>query len=159
MAKDLVGFLKNGSSLLPTEYYWYQNAALWTSLIEFGHNTGDTTYASKALAAVASQYGENNDFAPEEHILSEGNDDQAFWATTALLAAERGQDDPKDKPKWVDTAIKVYNIQQQRYDAETACKGGLRWQIAAANSGYNYKNCKYNNHEIRIITVRLRIGH
>lgn len=148
MAKDLVGFLKNGTSLLPEDkYYWFNNAALWASIIEFGHNTGDSTYASKALAAIASQYGDNADFAPEQQTLTEGNDDQAFWATTALLAAERGQDDPKGKPKWVDAAIKVYTTQQERYDAETACKGGLRWQIRAANSGYNYKNCTYNRHK------------
>jgi mannan endo-1,6-alpha-mannosidase len=46
---------------------------------------------------------------------------------------------PSDQPQWLALAQAVFNVQVPRWDA-TTCGGGLRWQIFAFNSGYNYKN-------------------
>lgn len=86
------------------------------------------------------QTGENNDFEPKAHTLSLGNDDQAFWAIAAVGAAERGfPDPPPDKPQWLALGQAVFNRQASRWD-DTACGGGLRWQVFSSNKGYDYKN-------------------
>jgi mannan endo-1,6-alpha-mannosidase len=77
---------------------------------------------------------------PREQQSSEGNDDQAFWGITALMAAETGFPDPlPEEPQWLALAQAVFNLQASRWDYET-CGGGLRWQIFPLNKGYDYKN-------------------
>ena len=71
-----------------------------------------------------------------------GNDDQAFWGMTAMLAAELNfRNPPEDEPQWLALAQAVWNEQaldDNRRDDE--CGGGLRWQIYNFNNGYDYKN-------------------
>ena len=72
--------------------------------------------------------------------MLKGNDDQAFWAFSALDAAELGFPNPDSSyPSWVALAQAVWNSQIARWETST-CGGGLRWQIYQFNAGYEYKN-------------------
>lgn len=72
--------------------------------------------------------------------FSQGNDDQGFWALSAMSAAEKNfPDPPADQPQWLALAQGVFNSQALRWDNLT-CGGGLRWQIYTFNAGYGYKN-------------------
>ena len=72
--------------------------------------------------------------------ISQGNDDQAFWAFAAMSAAEMKFPEPPPKqPSWLSLAQAVFNEQVSRWDTQN-CGGGLRWQIFTFNKGYNYKN-------------------
>lgn len=58
----------------------------------------------------------------------------------ALSAAElKYPNPPSSSPQWLALAQGVFNSQALRWD-NTSCGGGLRWQITALNTGYNYKN-------------------
>lgn len=86
------------------------------------------------------QAGDNGDFMPTNQTRTEGNDDQSFWAFTAMMAAEMNFPNPEDdKPSWLSLAQAVFNEQTARWDEDT-CNGGLKWQIYSFNSGYQYKN-------------------
>lgn len=68
-----------------------------------------------------------------------GNDDQAFWGMTAMLAAETNfPNPPPNQPGWLALAQAVFNTQARRPDSE--CGGGLRWQVYPYLTGYDYKN-------------------
>lgn len=45
---------------------------------------------------------------------------------------------PEGSPSWLSLAKNVFNTQVLRWDT-TTCGGGIRWQIFAFNSGYDYK--------------------
>ena len=77
---------------------------------------------------------------PPNQTKDEGNDDQVFWAFSAMTAAELNFPDPSgDQPSWLSLAQAVFNLQANRWD-DAACGGGLRWQIFPLNAGYDYKN-------------------
>jgi mannan endo-1,6-alpha-mannosidase len=77
---------------------------------------------------------------PPNQTMTEGNDDQGFWAMAAMSAAEcQFPDPPPNKPQWLALAQAVFNTQAARWE-EQDCGGGLRWQIFPWNNGYNYKN-------------------
>lgn len=77
---------------------------------------------------------------PPNQTLTEGNDDQGFWAMAAMSAAEYNFENPqKNQPQWLALAQAVFNTQAQRWDTQH-CNGGLRWQIFTWNNGFNYKN-------------------
>lgn len=79
---------------------------------------------------------------PANETKSEGSDDQGLWGLAAMLAAERKfPNPPADQPQWLGLAQNVFSDLAKRWDA-SSCSGGLRWQIAVFNNGYNYKNCK-----------------
>lgn len=81
---------------------------------------------------------------PTNQTRTEGNDDQAFWAFTAMMAAESNFPNPEeDQPSWLAMAQAVFNEQAARWDMNT-CSGGLKWQIYSFNSGYQYKNAISN---------------
>ena len=72
--------------------------------------------------------------------LLQGNDDQVFWAFTAMDAAELNfPNPPSGQPSWLALAQAVFNDQVPRWET-TTCGGGLRWQIFPFNAGYEYKN-------------------
>lgn len=80
-----------------------------------------------------------------------GNDDQSFWAMSALRAAETNFPNPpgpKD-PSWLGLAQAVFNEQTAVWDTST-CNGGLRWQLYPTNKGYNLKNSISNGNLINI---------
>lgn len=77
---------------------------------------------------------------PENQTYTEGNDDQCFWALSAMIAAERNfPAPPAETPGWLAMVQAVFNEQAHRWDT-SACGGGLRWQIYTWNSGYLYRN-------------------
>lgn len=86
---------------------------------------------------------------PENQTQTEGNDDQVFWAFTAMDAAELNYVAPNSisensgYPSWVSMGQAVFNEQTTRWDNST-CGGGLRWQIFQWNNGYDYKNVASN---------------
>ncbi|SPO02524.1 related to DFG5 protein [Cephalotrichum gorgonifer] len=121
------------------DYYWWQSGALWGTLIDYWQLTGDSSYNNVIIQGMMHQVGQNNDFQPRNISASQGNDDQAFWGMAALQAAELDfPSPPSDQPQWLALAQAVFDAQTARRDEE--CGGGLRWQIAMTNVGYDYKN-------------------
>lgn len=130
---------------------------MWGSLIDYWHYTGDTSYNDVLSAGIQHQVGENDDMMPSNWSASMGNDDQAFWGMTALLAAEtKFPDPPATSPGWLALAQAVFNTQAVRFDTQY-CNGGLvlfqweawtemlmssrlRWQVYQYLTGYDYKN-------------------
>ncbi|KAI1770637.1 glycoside hydrolase family 76 protein [Hypoxylon cercidicola] len=122
------------------DYYWWQGGALWGTMMDYWHYTGDETYNDVTFDAMQFQVGKNRDYAPDNWTLSLGNDDQSFWGMSAMLAAENKFRDPTgDAPSWLALAQAVWTEQSIRYSTDD-CGGGLRWQIFSTNKGYDYKN-------------------
>jgi hypothetical protein len=67
--------------------YWWESGAMWGSLIDYWHFTGDTSYNSVIEAGIQWQVGEHDDMMPSNWSQSMGNDDQGFWGMTAMTAA------------------------------------------------------------------------
>lgn len=112
-------------------------------MIDYWHYTGDETYNDVTLEGMQFQVGENADYAPKNWSLTLGNDDQSFWALSAMLAAEVNfRDPPLDKPQWVALAQAVWNEQAGPEHHDSDCGGGIRWQVYPTNRGYDYKNSK-----------------
>ena len=131
------------------------------TLVEYWYLTGDDTYNKEVTQGLQFQVGPNNgrltaacdqrpdsktltnhlsDYMPPNQTKDEGNDDQAFWAFSAMTAAELNFPNPPDsQPSWLSLAQAVFNLQANRWD-DAACGGGLRWQIFPLNAGYDYKN-------------------
>jgi mannan endo-1,6-alpha-mannosidase len=110
------------------------------ALIDYWYYTDDATYNDITQQGILHQVGPYNDFMPPNQTLTEGNDDQGFWAMAAMSAAEYNFQNPqRDQPQWLALAQAVFNTQAQRWDTQF-CNGGLRWQIFTWNNGFNYKN-------------------
>ncbi|BDD61681.1 hypothetical protein MAP00_006714 [Monascus purpureus] len=129
---------------LPDPYYWWEAGAMFGSLIEYYYYTRDTQYVDMTTQAMLWQVGRDKNYMPDNQTRTLGNDDQAFWALSAMSAAEvKFPDPPPDQPQWLELAQAVFNTQAHRWDTST-CGGGLKWQIFAFNAGYNYKNTVSN---------------
>ncbi|KAK3988236.1 mannan endo-1,6-alpha-mannosidase [Cladorrhinum sp. PSN332] len=151
VAANLMGYYKGDQpgetpGILPGppphgEYYWWEGGALWGTMIDYRHCTGDTTYNNETERSLVFQANApENNFMPPNWTASLGNDDQGFWGMSAMLAAETNfQNPPADQPQWLALAQAVFNTQASRWDTQY-CAGGLRWQISLSNNGYNYKN-------------------
>ncbi|KAL3420983.1 cell wall glycosyl hydrolase [Phlyctema vagabunda] len=125
---------------LPDPYYWWECGAMFGTMINYWHYTGDTTYNDITQQALLHQAGDDGDFMPMNQSKTLGNDDQGFWGLAAMTAAETNfQNPPDDQKQWLALAQGVFNTQVVRWDTAT-CGGGFRWQIFTFNSGYNYKN-------------------
>ncbi|KAK6214235.1 hypothetical protein LQW54_004662 [Pestalotiopsis sp. IQ-011] len=151
LAYDLMQYYKGNQSgqtpgILPGpppagDYYWWEGGALWGTMIDYWHLTGDSTYNDVVTQALLWQVGPNQDYMPPNVTASLGNDDQGFWGMTAMQAAEENfPDPPKDQPQWLALAQAVFNTQADPGRHDNTCGGGLRWQIPFSNNGYNYKN-------------------
>ncbi|KAH8671468.1 glycoside hydrolase [Xylariales sp. PMI_506] len=151
LAYDLMTYYKGNQSgqtpgILPGpppagDYYWWEGGALWGTMIDYWHLTGDTTYNDVISQALLWQVGPNQDYMPPNVTASLGNDDQGFWGMTAMLAAEENfPDPPSDQPQWLALAQAVFNTQADPDRHDNTCGGGLRWQIPFSNNGYDYKN-------------------
>ncbi len=126
------------------DYYWWNGAALWSSLIEYWHYTGDSTYNDVIMKGLLFQVGEDRNFMPKNWTANMANDDQGLWALAAMLAAERTfPNPPSDKPQWLELADNVFNNLANRWDTSGSCDGGLRWSIASTNNGYDYLNSEF----------------
>jgi mannan endo-1,6-alpha-mannosidase len=122
-------------------YYWWEAGALWGTMVDYWHYTGDTTYNEVVKEAMLWQTGPNYDFMPHNWTASLGNDDQGFWGMTAMDAAEANfTNPPDDQPGWLGLAQGVFNTMASPDRHDNTCGGGLRWQIPVYNKGYDYKN-------------------
>ncbi|KAK9782653.1 putative Cell wall glycosyl hydrolase [Seiridium cardinale] len=125
---------------LPDPYYWWEAGAFFGTLVDYWAFTGDTTYVDLTFQALQHQIGDDGDFMPQNQTLTEGNDDQGFWALSSMTAAEMGFQNPDDTGvSWLAATQAVFNEYVWRWD-NTTCNGGLRWQIYTFNAGYDYKN-------------------
>jgi len=125
-------------------YYWWEAGAAMGGWIDYWAHTGDTKFNDRVMEAMMHQVGPNADYQPPNQTLALGNDDQAFWAVAAMMAAERGfEDPPEDKPQWLALVQAVFNRQARRWE-DAVCNGGLRWQVTTSNKGYDYKNSVSN---------------
>ncbi|KAK0651830.1 family 76 glycosyl hydrolase [Cercophora newfieldiana] len=125
---------------LPDPYFWWEAGAMFGTMVDYWALTGDTTYNEATTQAILHQASDTRDFMPPNQTRTLGNDDQGFWAMTAMSAAEnRYPDPPADEPQWVALAQAAFNQWASRWD-EQFCGGGLRWQIFTFNAGFNYKN-------------------
>ncbi|KAI0189477.1 glycosyl hydrolase family 76-domain-containing protein [Astrocystis sublimbata] len=145
LAEDLMS-MYNGNEpgqtpgLLPHPYYWWEGGALMGALIDYWYYTGDTTYNAITEQGMLHQTGAYNDYMPANQTLTEGNDDQGFWAMAAMSAAEYNFQNPgHGQPQWLALAQAVFNTQAARWETKI-CNGGLRWQIFTWNHGFDYKN-------------------
>ncbi|KAH6668223.1 putative cell wall glycosyl hydrolase Dfg5 [Halenospora varia] len=130
--------------ILPAPYYWWESGAMFDTLIQYWHLTGDTQYNGIISQALQFQQGPDSNYMPTNQTKTEGNDDQSSWALAAMSAAEANFPAPEGKT-WVSLADAVFNNQVLRWDDKT-CNGGLRWQIFTFNTGYNYKNSISNGY-------------
>ena len=96
------------------------------------------------MQAIVHQAGSDGTFMPQNQTLTEGNDDQGFWALTVMNAAEQKfPDPPTDQPGWTASAQAVFNLYVTRWEPDI-CGGGLRWQIGSWMNGWDYKNTVAN---------------
>ncbi|KAI1862207.1 uncharacterized protein JN550_010363 [Neoarthrinium moseri] len=152
VAYDLMTFYKGNQSgqvpgILPGpppngDYYWWQGGALWGTMLDYWHYTGDDTYNHVVNQSLLFQTGPDRDYMEPNWTASLGNDDQAFWGMSAMLAAEvKFPDPPKGLPQWLALAQAVWNEQASEDRRNSSlCGMGLRWQIYPQNPGYDYKN-------------------
>ena len=70
------------------DYYWWEAGALWGTMMDYWHLTGDSTYNDVTMQAMLWQVGPGKDYMPPNVTASLGNDDQGFWGMSAMLAAE-----------------------------------------------------------------------
>ena len=125
---------------LPQPYYWWEAGAMMGSLIDYWYYTGDNSNNALIQQAMLWQMGPDKDYMTPNQTKTTGNDDQAFWAFSAMTAAENKFPDPGgDNPGWLELAQAVFNTQAPRWDSQY-CNGGLRWQVFTFNNGYDYKN-------------------
>ncbi|KAI1270403.1 glycoside hydrolase family 76 protein [Xylariaceae sp. FL1019] len=123
------------------DYYWWQGGAMWGTLLDYYRWTGDDTFNNVTSQALLAQAGPGIDFKNKNWTASLGNDDQAFWGMSAMIAAEIAfEDPPEDQPQWLALAQGVFNDQTAAQLRDGGCGIGLRWQISPYNNGYNYKN-------------------
>lgn len=119
---------------------------MWGTLLDYRAHTSDKTFDNTITKALLFQVGDDKDYNPRNWSASMGNDDQAFWALAALLAAETGYTDPpSDQPQWLALAQAVWNEQthdDRHAPASSKCAGGLRWQVYPSNQGYDYINSR-----------------
>ncbi|KAI9651304.1 hypothetical protein NHQ30_001342 [Ciborinia camelliae] len=131
--------------VLPAPYYWWEAGAMWGTMLDYYHYTGDSSYNDVTVQALTSQVGPLFDYMMPNHQKDEGNDDQAFWGFATMSAAEKNFPEPSNTGgfTWLQLTENLWNTQAARWDTST-CDGGLKWQIFSFNNGYTYKNSVSN---------------
>lgn len=66
------------------DYYWWEGGALWGTMIDYWHFTGDDTYNDVVTQAMLFQVGPNLDYMPPNVTASLGNDDQVSGVSVLL---------------------------------------------------------------------------
>lgn len=147
IAKDTWSYYKGDTDssrlgLLEDGVYWWEAGAMFGSMISYSYMTGDTQFDSDVAKAIYSQVSPTKDFMMTATQLGNlGNDDQAFWALTAMSAAEHKLPVPDGAPSdiWLTAASGAFNDLIGRWNT-TFCGGGIKWQFVVANNGFNYKS-------------------
>ncbi|KAK8214002.1 glycosyl hydrolase family 76-domain-containing protein [Phyllosticta capitalensis] len=128
----------------PKPIYWWEAGAVWGGMVDYWAYTGDAQYNDAIKKALEAQAGPTNSFTRDEWRKEFGNDDQAFWALSAMSAAEQSFPALSSPAQGYATlAANVFTAQLARWDT-TSCGGGLRWQVYPENKGYTYKNSVSN---------------
>ena len=144
---QIPGLLPGGMNCNPNNpgiYCWWEAGGMFGALINYWQYTGDTTYNSLIMQAIAHQRGADSNFNPANQSKSMGIDDQGFWGFTAMDAVESNFPEVGgDVPSYLSMAQALYNFQLDKWDTAT-CGGGFRWQVFRANGGYNLKNTVSN---------------
>lgn len=123
------------------DYHWWEAGALWGTMIDYWKYTGDNTYNDVVQASLLSQVGPERNYMEPNVTAFMGNDDQAFWGLSAMLAAESNFQNPAPgDPQWLSLAQAVFETQTGPDRRDGSCGGGLRWQVFALNGGFDYKN-------------------
>jgi mannan endo-1,6-alpha-mannosidase len=136
----ILSTVKIGRILLTKGFRW-EAGAMWGALLDYWHWTGDDTYNNLTYRSLLFQVGPDKDYKDKNWSRSLGNDDQAFWAMSALIAAEtKFQNPPPEQAQWLALAQAVWNEQTDDELRSGGCGFGLRWQIFPYNNGYDYKN-------------------
>jgi mannan endo-1,6-alpha-mannosidase len=114
---------------------------MWGGLVDYSHYTGDKSYDETIGQAIVSQASSTVDFMMPNQHFDLGNDDQVFWALTAMSAAEYKFSVPAGSPSdiYYQLAKNTFNDMAGRWNT-TQCGGGLKWQIFPSNNGYDYKS-------------------
>ncbi|KAI0009535.1 glycoside hydrolase family 76 protein [Xylariaceae sp. FL0662B] len=145
-----------GQFTQPQPWFWWMSGSAWNGLLDYMVYTGDTTYKSDLLYALAKNLGPKNDFAPTEQASWEANDDQVYWVYNALTAMEYNFEAlPCDKSgtgaagdcanSWLAISTNAFEEFVGRWNADSGtCGGGLKWQYNPAANGYYYKNSVTN---------------
>lgn len=122
---------------------------MFGTIIDYWAFTGDDSYNNETYQALQHQVGPDADFMPTNQTLTEGNDDQGFWAMAAMTATEQNFMNPnttalastEGSVQWLAATQAVFNEYVWRWQAANdSCGGGLRWQIFTFNNGFTYKN-------------------
>lgn len=122
------------------DYWWFMGASFWATYLDYWHLTGDDTYQDVTTRSLLFQVGPGDNYMPLNWTAFMGNDDQCFWGTAALQAAEYQVPTPEGEPRWIDLVENVWRTQAHPDRRDDICGGGLRWQIPPSNNGYNYKD-------------------
>lgn len=134
LAKNLVSYLDPATGMLPAPYYWWEAGGTLGGLLDYWHYTGDATHNSAVMTGLLANVGSGNDFLGP---LTDGNDDQGWWALSAMSAAEYNL--PTSGTPWLAIAQNVHGEMVSRWDT-TSCSGGLKWKISPSADGYDYKS-------------------
>jgi mannan endo-1,6-alpha-mannosidase len=128
----------NAAGTFGTSYSWWEDGAVWKSLIDYWALTGDTQWNSLIQQAISTQAGPNKDFMPVNEIATEGNADQAIWALTAMSAVE--QSFPAGNINYLALAQSVFDQQVGRWDT-SSCGGGFHSTFNPDNqTTYSFKD-------------------
>lgn len=133
LANNLATYLNPSTGMLPAPYYWWEAGGALGGLLDYWHYTGDASHNAAVTSGLLANVGVGNDFLGP---LTDGNDDQGWWALSAMSAAEYNL--PTTGIPWISIAQNVHGEMVSRWDM-TSCGGGLKWKISPGADGYNYK--------------------
>jgi mannan endo-1,6-alpha-mannosidase len=68
-----------GAGAVGGGYYWWEAGAMFGTMIDYWHITGDPAYNEVVSQALLFQVGPNQDYMPPNQSKSLGNDDQGLW--------------------------------------------------------------------------------
>ncbi|KAF1978915.1 glycoside hydrolase [Bimuria novae-zelandiae CBS 107.79] len=131
-------FPDSNLALVPQPFWWWQSGIVTNALLTYGFVTHDTQYLELTKNTLLSQATPANDFMTG---FASGNDDQAWWALSALTGAENNVPEPADAPTFLSLAQNVFNEQKARWDTAT-CGGGMQFKVnpALGERGAGYKS-------------------
>ncbi|KAL4861488.1 hypothetical protein BDV12DRAFT_203961 [Aspergillus spectabilis] len=134
---------------------WYIAGAMFMTLIQYWHSSGDGQYNSIVSHDLMFQAGDNYDYFDSNYSQWLGNDDQMFWGLAAITASETGFPEIQGKPTWTSLARAVFNMQIHRWDT-SSCDGGINWQIHLWQEGNTLRNAISNG---GLFQLAARLGH